>query len=178
MTGMHGYGVWVWLCRLGLVKSFVFVVKTGRDRAIVSLIPEGPSHPKTSNQSHQPINQPHTQPIPRLKCVSDRLVQTKTMNKLAYVTSRLSEPVRVPKTTIGHFEVVDGALIPIQSGISLIGSSHGAAIHLSEEGVSGMHALLDCDAVHGLIFIEDLDSTNGTMLNGYLMKARRMYGSI
>jgi pSer/pThr/pTyr-binding forkhead associated (FHA) protein len=75
---------------------------------------------------------------------------------------------------------LDGEIIneySIEKQSLSIGRKHGNDIQLNDLTVSGHHTLISPQAEH--IFIEDLGSTNGTMVNGnYIKKAMLKHGDI
>lgn len=56
----------------------------------------------------------------------------------------------------------EGKLTILEEGENTIGRDEGCAIRLDIEGVSRVHARLELVSVHGIIWLEDLNSTNGT----------------
>ncbi len=60
-------------------------------------------------------------------------------------------------------DLKDGSIIPIRSDLT-IGRNDGNSIVLNDQHVSGNHAKVVVR--NDLLLIEDLDSTNGTYLNG------------
>ena len=87
---------------------------------------------------------------------------------------------RRPKRANGNYglEIIDsgearglkeGSIIPIRSDIS-IGRKEGNSIVMTDKHVSGNHAQI-LVRNNGL-FLEDLNSTNGTYLNGRKLKGR------
>ncbi|MDB4994123.1 MAG: domain/GGDEF domain protein, partial [Myxococcaceae bacterium] len=57
-----------------------------------------------------------------------------------------------------------GAVHRLPAGETVLGRSLEAAIRLADEGVSRRHARIVVDV--GRVFLQDLDSANGTFLNG------------
>lgn len=57
---------------------------------------------------------------------------------------------------------------PIEDNNLSIGRSHGNDIQLNDMTLSGRHALISC--IPDYVFIEDLGSTNGTLVNGCHIK--------
>lgn len=55
-------------------------------------------------------------------------------------------------------------VIEIPSPVCVLGRDPNASVHLEEESVSKQHARLTCE--NGRFVIEDLESSNGTFLNG------------
>ena len=66
-------------------------------------------------------------------------------------------------------ELKEGSIIPIRSDLS-IGRKDGNSIIMADQHVSGNHAQI-LVRNNGL-FLEDLNSTNGTYLNGNKLKGR------
>ncbi|CAG0992387.1 Glycogen accumulation regulator GarA [Myxococcaceae bacterium] len=60
----------------------------------------------------------------------------------------------------------EGARIPLLHEESILGRSPRAEVTLSDEGVSREHACLSYDRTAGGWTLEDLQSTNGTRVNG------------
>lgn len=60
----------------------------------------------------------------------------------------------------------DGKRFPLLGDETLIGRGPATNVTLSEEGVSREHALLSFDEATGVWTLEDLQSTNGTRVNG------------
>jgi len=58
-----------------------------------------------------------------------------------------------------------GAIFSLRQGTNLIGRGHGVDLHLDDRGVSRQHARLVIGA-DGTADLVDLDSTNGTFVNG------------
>jgi len=75
---------------------------------------------------------------------------------------------------------LDGAILkeyPIKKDSLGIGRRHGNDIQVNDMTVSGRHALLT--TLGGDTFVEDLGTTNGTMVNGnYINKLLLMHGDI
>jgi hypothetical protein len=62
---------------------------------------------------------------------------------------------------------LDGAILrqfPVDRAAISIGRKHGNEVQLNDITVSGRHALIT--VVRGKVFVEDLGSTNGTLVNG------------
>lgn len=57
---------------------------------------------------------------------------------------------------------------------AMVGQSSGSAIQLSDRAVSRQHIALTATATH--LLVVDLGSTNGTRVNGVLVKEARLYG--
>jgi pSer/pThr/pTyr-binding forkhead associated (FHA) protein len=55
-------------------------------------------------------------------------------------------------------------VIELPSTVCVLGRDPNATVHLEEESVSKQHARLQCE--HGRFIIEDLESSNGTFVNG------------
>ena len=66
-------------------------------------------------------------------------------------------------------DLKEGSIIPIRSDIS-IGRKDGNSIILSDQHVSGNHAKIVVR--NNGLFLEDLNSTNGTYLNGKKISSR------
>lgn len=60
----------------------------------------------------------------------------------------------------------EGARIPLVREESILGRSPRADVTFTDEGVSREHAFLCFDATAGAWTLEDLQSTNGTRVNG------------
>ena len=56
----------------------------------------------------------------------------------------------------------DGSKIPIAPGNNIIGREDTCQIKLGVPGVSREHARIDFDKAHGLVWVEDMGSMNGT----------------
>jgi pSer/pThr/pTyr-binding forkhead associated (FHA) protein len=54
---------------------------------------------------------------------------------------------------------------------TLIGRGHGCDLALPDDGASRQHAIVSWDAAAGAYAIEDLQSTNGTRVNGKRVRA-------
>lgn len=65
----------------------------------------------------------------------------------------------------GHSE---GTVVPVPSGRSIIGREPTALLPLDDQGVSRQHAVIELS--DGFATLRDLDSTNGTFLNGSPIK--------
>ncbi|MEX1366525.1 MAG: FHA domain-containing protein [Nannocystaceae bacterium] len=65
----------------------------------------------------------------------------------------------------GHSE---GKVVPVPSGRSIIGREPTALLPLDDQGVSRQHAVIELS--DGFATLRDLDSTNGTFLNGSPIK--------
>jgi len=63
----------------------------------------------------------------------------------------------------GFFE---GLEVPIDRGRVVVGRGKGADLVLPEPTISRTHAAVGFDAETGAFFVQDLDSTNGTYVNG------------
>jgi len=61
---------------------------------------------------------------------------------------------------------LEGTRFPLQADDTLIGRSPSADVTLSDEGVSREHAALAYDEAANGWTLEDLQSTNGTRVNG------------
>jgi len=59
-------------------------------------------------------------------------------------------------------EKKDGTKIELDDGVNIIGREDTCKIKLEVPGVSREHARIDLQKVQGLIWLEDLGSTNGT----------------
>src|SRR5262245_28660277 len=62
--------------------------------------------------------------------------------------------------------------IPLKGSSWVVGRSHGNAVRIPSPDVSRQHCRLRLD--NGLIAIEDLDSVNGTFLNGRAIKGSQV----
>lgn len=75
---------------------------------------------------------------------------------------------------------LDGAIIreyPISKDSISIGRKHGNDIQINDKTISGRHAMIVVNG--GEIFVEDLGSTNGTLVNGsHVSKILLMHGDI
>ncbi len=60
-------------------------------------------------------------------------------------------------------ERAGGEIVDLSEGYNLIGCDEAAKISLDVEGVSREHARLELVSVHGVLWLEDLGSTNGTL---------------
>lgn len=60
----------------------------------------------------------------------------------------------------------EGARIPLANPESILGRSPRADLTFPDEGVSREHAFLSFDGTSGAWALEDLQSTNGTRVNG------------
>lgn len=67
-------------------------------------------------------------------------------------------------------DLKDGSIIPIRSDLT-IGRKDGNSIVLNEQHVSGEHAKILIK--NNSLFIEDLNSTNGTYLNGTKINGKK-----
>ena len=65
----------------------------------------------------------------------------------------------------------DGAPHPLDGDETLIGRSPRSDLTLRDEGASREHAIVAWDAAAGAYTIEDLQSTNGTRVNGKRVRA-------
>jgi pSer/pThr/pTyr-binding forkhead associated (FHA) protein len=74
------------------------------------------------------------------------------------------------KTILGHLLIqnggFEGAVYELFTEETLIGRNPSTDITLLDEGISREHALILWDADSGEFSIEDLQSTNGTKVNG------------
>lgn len=61
-------------------------------------------------------------------------------------------------------EMKDGAKVNISPGFNVIGREDTCQITLTVPGVSREHARIDFDKAHGLLWVEDMGSMNGTFL--------------
>ena len=61
-----------------------------------------------------------------------------------------------------------GTLFPLSEGKNIVGKDASSQVRILDEGISDSHAKLACDpaGVQGRFVISDLDSTNGTFING------------
>ena len=99
------------------------------------------------------------------KALGDSAVQPmfiRTVHKRGYAfcaeLTRNGEP-----GASGHHLVAEGKRIPLAAGEHVVGRDPACAIHFSEPSLSWHHARL---LVNGGVTIEDLGSTNGTLVNG------------
>ena len=71
--------------------------------------------------------------------------------------------------------VNQGRVIPLPAGDSLLGRDDGADVQFTDAGVSRRHALLTCDLQNNVFLLNDLSSSNGTMVNDEtITEARRI----
>ena len=100
--------------------------------------------------------------------------------KIMYKDVKNGGKKRRPAATRGNYgleiisagkgkDLKDGSIIPIRSDVTL-GRKDDNSIVLSDQHISGNHAKIVVRS-NGL-FIEDLNSTNGTYLNGNRIKGR------
>lgn len=100
--------------------------------------------------------------------------------KIMYKDVKNGGKIRRPPRTNGNYglEIIqsgdarglkEGSIIPIRSDLS-IGRKEGNSIVMADQHVSGNHAQI-LVRNNGL-FLEDLNSTNGTYLNGNKLKGR------
>jgi len=77
----------------------------------------------------------------------------------------MPEPTRRARLVVesGDAEGTSYALGPAET---LIGRSGACDITLADEGISRDHALISYDEPEGCFLVEDLQSTNGTQVNG------------
>ena len=59
-------------------------------------------------------------------------------------------------------ELADGTKVPLDEGDNLVGREETCKIQITIGGASREHARIEFDKAHGLIWAEDLGSTNGT----------------
>lgn len=71
--------------------------------------------------------------------------------------------------TGGNSDLKEGSIIPIRSELT-IGRKEGNTIKLVDQHVSGKHAHIFIRS--NKLFLEDLNSTNGTFLNGSRLSGR------
>jgi len=57
---------------------------------------------------------------------------------------------------------------------TVIGRSPSTDITLLDDGISREHAIIECDGEEGSFVIEDLQSTNGTKVNGKRVRTARL----
>jgi pSer/pThr/pTyr-binding forkhead associated (FHA) protein len=76
------------------------------------------------------------------------------------------EPERPAAALLVRTGARAGTRFPIVGEETLIGRSPAMDITLTDEGVSREHALLSFDPASGAFAVEDLQSTNGTRVNG------------
>ena len=76
------------------------------------------------------------------------------------------EPVAVPPggTILVLNGFYEGLELPIDRGRIVVGRGRGADVILAEPTISREHAAIACDGER--FFVEDLGSTNGTLVNG------------
>ncbi len=76
-------------------------------------------------------------------------------------------PSSVPDGRLtAHLLLQDGTRIPLEAEETLIGRGPACQLVLQDEGVSREHALVGYDEAIGVWTLEDLQSTNGTRVNG------------
>ena len=71
----------------------------------------------------------------------------------------------------GGFE---GMSYPLEGEETLIGRNPTTDITLLDEGISREHALIAYDAAEDAYVVEDLQSTNGTKVNGKRVRSSRL----
>lgn len=59
-------------------------------------------------------------------------------------------------------EFEDGTRVDLEDGENLVGRETVCKVQITANGASREHCRIDCDKAHGLIWVEDLGSTNGT----------------
>jgi pSer/pThr/pTyr-binding forkhead associated (FHA) protein len=76
------------------------------------------------------------------------------------------EPAAVPPggTILVLNGFYEGLELPIDRGRVVVGRGRGADVILAEPTISRAHAAIACDGE--CFFVEDLGSTNGTLVNG------------
>lgn len=89
----------------------------------------------------------------------------------------ISNELRVPPNFNADIEVINGAdvgkIFPVSVGTLVIGRLHGE-IPLSDVEISRRHALLEIFS-RDMIFLRDLNSTNGTYHNGRNIERSKMH---
>ncbi|MGM9999554.1 MAG: FHA domain-containing protein [Candidatus Bruticola sp.] len=68
-----------------------------------------------------------------------------------------------------------GRIYPLTAASAVIGRESGDIVVSNESSISYIHARISKSAANGHCYIEDLDSTNGTWLNGVRLAANQKY---
>lgn len=68
----------------------------------------------------------------------------------------------------------EGRIVALEAEETLVGRSPNVDLALADEGVSREHALLSYDEAAGAWTLEDLQSTNGTRVNGKRVRSRAL----
>lgn len=93
----------------------------------------------------------------------------RTAHRRGYAFCASAETVDVPRDAARFFLLVDGRRLPLGDGETVVGRDEGCGIRVDEPSVSRRHArflVQDED-----VTVEDLNSTNGTLVNGRKAKA-------
>lgn len=114
------------------------------------------------------MSDPTDNPTPTGDGLTDRLGVTSPRSAFGDDPSSLDAPDRPFLLILAGPGT--GEIFPVEHG-DVIGRGPGCAVRLRASAVSRQHARLTFDA--GKLFIEDLSSTNGTTVNGELVRSRR-----
>lgn len=93
----------------------------------------------------------------------------RTAHRRGYAFCAHAATVDEPHDAARVFLVVDGRRLPLRDGETVVGRDEGCGVRLDDPSVSRRHArfLVQDD----LVTVEDLNSTNGTLVNGRKGKA-------
>jgi DNA-binding winged helix-turn-helix (wHTH) protein len=88
----------------------------------------------------------------------------RTAHRRGYAFCAEVQAVAAPRDDAAFYLVVDETRFPIRDGETIVGRDEACGIRLDEVSVSRRHARLVLSG--GVLTVEDLKSTNGTLVNG------------
>ncbi len=160
--GWSAYGdIDVAFARNEALRTGVFRIASDVD---VDVAPRRRPHDSLSMPAvpSEPAPEPRSDPTPT------RAVPPATAQAPAARTAAPRRPTPVPMLIVDD----TGRRIPVKSGSTLIGRGQDADIRLADTGVSRRHAVVRYDG--RAVLIEDLGSTNGTLVNGQRIRTSRL----
>ena len=88
----------------------------------------------------------------------------RTAHRRGYAFCAQAEEASGPRDEARYFLIIDGKRMPLRAGETIAGRDEGCGVRLDEPSVSRRHArfLVQDEGVT----VEDLNSTNGTLVNG------------
>lgn len=93
----------------------------------------------------------------------------RTAHRRGYAFCATAEAADEPRDPARVFLVVDGRRLPLRDGETVVGRDEGCGIRLDDPSVSRRHARVLVQDDHATV--EDLNSTNGTLVNGRKARA-------